>query len=157
MPKMTWRGSLVLTAILLFFAIVRAANGDWNGLGIYVFVIIVMIVIAVIFGAIVSLITYRKAAKKLYGNDEKAKTKKQEEDKPLTARPGKPGKSNISQLVIWRESVCAADDCDAPHEIVLDISKDSLRSITRRLLATHYLPLISGKVYPVVKTAFGLI
>ena len=48
-------------------------------------------------------------------------------------------------LVVWRDSVCAGDDCDAPHETVLsDDANDSLRRVQDRLLAAHYLASISG-------------
>jgi len=49
------------------------------------------------------------------------------------------------RLLVWRDSVAAGDDGDAPHEIVLDIgANDSFQSIVARILATNYLPSIAG-------------
>lgn len=48
-------------------------------------------------------------------------------------------------ILLWRDSVCAGDDCDAPHELILDVSRDlSLRDLVRDCLARHYLASISG-------------
>ena len=54
------------------------------------------------------------------------------------------GMSTTTQLVVWRESVCAGDDCDAPHELILTVGNDSLRGVTDRLIAAHYLASITG-------------
>jgi hypothetical protein len=48
------------------------------------------------------------------------------------------------QLTIWRDSVCAGDDCDAPHEMILSVRDESLRSITNHLLGSRYLASIAG-------------
>ena len=52
--------------------------------------------------------------------------------------------ATTNQLIVWRDSVCAGDDCDAPHEIVLTVGSESLRSVTRRLIARQYLAAIAG-------------
>jgi len=51
---------------------------------------------------------------------------------------------HINQLIVWRDSVCAGDDGDAPHEVILPVGGDSLRDVTDRLLAMRYLASISG-------------
>jgi hypothetical protein len=48
------------------------------------------------------------------------------------------------ELIVWRDSVAAGDDCDAPHELVIAVGSDSLGSFVNRLLGAHYLPGISG-------------
>ena len=52
--------------------------------------------------------------------------------------------TNTTQLILWRDSVCAGDDCDAPHELALAVGADSLGSFIKRFLAAGYLPSISG-------------
>lgn len=52
--------------------------------------------------------------------------------------------SETNRLIVWRESVCQADDCDAPHERVFSVSTSSLCSITDRLLEARYLAPIYG-------------
>jgi hypothetical protein len=52
--------------------------------------------------------------------------------------------TNTTKLILWRDSVCAGDDCDAPHELALAVGADSLGSFIKRLLAADYLPSISG-------------
>ena len=52
--------------------------------------------------------------------------------------------AQTNQLIIWRDSVCAGDDCDAPHELVLPIRDKSLRSVTNCLLGAQYLASIAG-------------
>ncbi len=48
-------------------------------------------------------------------------------------------------LVIWRDSVCAGDDCDAPHERILHARLDeSLDALLGRLLTERYVASISG-------------
>ena len=48
-------------------------------------------------------------------------------------------------ITIWRDSVHAGDDADAPHEIALEVAPDeSIASVTRRVLDSRYLPSISG-------------
>ena len=49
-----------------------------------------------------------------------------------------------NQLIVWRDSVCAGDDCDAPHELVLTAGTDSLRGVTDRLIEARYLASIAG-------------
>lgn len=58
---MNKRGTLILAAILILFAIIRAVNGDWGSL----FYWGIIIVLVVIVGVINYLITYRKALHKL--------------------------------------------------------------------------------------------
>jgi len=49
------------------------------------------------------------------------------------------------RLVIWRDSVCAGDDVDAPHELSLTFPSDaSLQNLADLLLAQRYLASISG-------------
>jgi hypothetical protein len=53
--------------------------------------------------------------------------------------------SQISSLIVWRDSVCAGDDCDAPHERALSSSPDmTLRQASALLLDGRYLASISG-------------
>jgi hypothetical protein len=48
-------------------------------------------------------------------------------------------------LTIRRDSVCLADDVDAPHEVKLAIEGDaSLWSVAERVLQMRYLPGIAG-------------
>lgn len=48
-------------------------------------------------------------------------------------------------LVIWRDSVAAGDDLDAPHEMKLPIQQgESIQNIVTRIVATNYLASISG-------------
>lgn len=35
-----------------------------------------------------------------------------------------------SQLRIWRDSVCAGDDCDAPHEIEIAIAEEGSTKVS---------------------------
>jgi hypothetical protein len=50
-----------------------------------------------------------------------------------------------SRLIVWRESVCAGDDCDAPHERTLaSPSEMTLRQVAALLLDGSYLASISG-------------
>ena len=49
-----------------------------------------------------------------------------------------------NQLLVWRDSVCMADDIDAPHELTLSVGSDeSLRGVVRRF-GTNYLASIAG-------------
>ena len=52
--------------------------------------------------------------------------------------------AQTSQLIIWRDSVCAGDDCEAPHELILPARDESLRNVANRLLGAGYLALIAG-------------
>jgi hypothetical protein len=57
------------------------------------------------------------------------------------------------QLIVWRDSVCAGDDCDAPHELVLTIRDESLHSFTARLLDASYLaPVAGGRATWIIQT-----
>lgn len=48
-------------------------------------------------------------------------------------------------LKIWRDSVCAGDDGDAPHELVLHVHDgETLRAVVGRLLAARYLASINS-------------
>lgn len=48
-------------------------------------------------------------------------------------------------LVLWRDSVCAGDDGDAPHEWVLGVSRDaSLLDLVENCRENRYLASISG-------------
>lgn len=49
-----------------------------------------------------------------------------------------------NELIVWRDSVCAGDDCDAPHEILISGRDESLRRVTHRLLEAQYLASIAG-------------
>ncbi|HMF45084.1 MAG TPA: hypothetical protein VKE29_00290 [Candidatus Udaeobacter sp.] len=63
----------------------------------------------------------------------------------------KPTKTN--QLLVWRDSVSAGDDCDAPHELVLPLRDESLRSFASRLLGESYLASIaSGRATWILQT-----
>ena len=48
-------------------------------------------------------------------------------------------------MIVWRDSVCAGDDGDAPHAWVLRMSRDtSLRDLIKVCLERRYLASISG-------------
>src|SRR5262249_7279956 len=47
-------------------------------------------------------------------------------------------------LVVQRDSVCAGDDCDAPHELKLSVGDNTLRDVVRELLGKGYLASIAG-------------
>jgi hypothetical protein len=48
-------------------------------------------------------------------------------------------------LVIWRDSVAAGDDADAPHEWLLSAAPDaSVADVVERIASAHYLASISG-------------
>jgi hypothetical protein len=47
--------------------------------------------------------------------------------------------------MIWRDSVCAGDDGDAPHEWLVPVAPDAtLADVARMLLNARYLASISG-------------
>jgi len=53
--------------------------------------------------------------------------------------------SQVSSLIVWRDSVCAGDDCEAPHERALSSSADmTLRHAAALLPDGRYLVSISG-------------
>jgi hypothetical protein len=53
--------------------------------------------------------------------------------------------SDVFWLILWRDSVCAGDDCDAPHEVLLPLPRDvSLRGFAERLFDRTYLAKIEG-------------
>jgi hypothetical protein len=46
-------------------------------------------------------------------------------------------------LTVWRDRVCAGDDCDAPHELNISVPRDvSARQVAERF--GGYLPSIQG-------------
>jgi hypothetical protein len=48
-------------------------------------------------------------------------------------------------LIVWRDSVCAGDDCDAPHERAFSIpGASTLGQAAAQLLGSSYLASISG-------------
>jgi hypothetical protein len=48
-------------------------------------------------------------------------------------------------ITVWRDSVCAGDDCDAPHELCISVPRDiSARQILDRFSESSYLPHIEG-------------
>ena len=48
-------------------------------------------------------------------------------------------------LVIWRDSVAAGDDADAPHEWLLPTESDaSVGDVVTRIASAHYLASITG-------------
>ena len=48
-------------------------------------------------------------------------------------------------LVIWRDSVAAGDDADAPHEWMLPVeSEESVSDVVDRIAGARYLASISG-------------
>ena len=47
-------------------------------------------------------------------------------------------------LIVWRDSVCAGDDCDAPHELKLAVQDETLRDVVSELLRKGYLASIAG-------------
>jgi len=53
--------------------------------------------------------------------------------------------NEVFELIVWRDSVCAGDDCDAPHELALSLPREStLRQAAAQLLDVRYLASISG-------------
>lgn len=54
-------------------------------------------------------------------------------------------RSNNQSLVVWRDSVAAGDDIDAPHEIKLPVEESaSVAHVIVKVTSTSYLPNISG-------------
>ena len=47
-------------------------------------------------------------------------------------------------LIVWRDSVCMADDVDAPHELVVPLDGEPLREVVVRLIGRSYLATIAG-------------
>lgn len=47
-------------------------------------------------------------------------------------------------LIIHRDSVCAADDCHAPHQLTLRIKDKTIGQVARELIRRSYLPRIVG-------------
>src|SRR5882724_1760581 len=48
-------------------------------------------------------------------------------------------------LTVWRDSVCADDDCDAPHELSISVPCDaSVSQVSERLSGRADLPRIEG-------------
>lgn len=48
-------------------------------------------------------------------------------------------------IIVWRDSVAAGDDFDAPHEKNITVSSDeSIESTLEKALGEHYLPSIRG-------------
>ena len=48
-------------------------------------------------------------------------------------------------IILWRDSVCMADDCAAPHELILSVAdSESLRSVVGHLFKASYLAAIAG-------------
>lgn len=53
--------------------------------------------------------------------------------------------SNNQSLVVWRDSVAAGDDIDAPHEIKIPVEESaSVADVVAKVISTRYLPRISG-------------
>ena len=53
--------------------------------------------------------------------------------------------SLATSLIVWRESVCAGDDCDAPHELKLHLSSEvPLRHFAKQIVEARYLAHIEG-------------
>lgn len=54
-------------------------------------------------------------------------------------------RSNNQSLVVWRDSVAAGDDIDAPHEIKLPVEESaSVACAVAKVTSAGYLPNISG-------------
>ena len=52
---------------------------------------------------------------------------------------------HVLALCIWRDSVCLADDCEAPHELSLSLPLDaSLGHVTDQIIRRSYLASIAG-------------
>ena len=53
--------------------------------------------------------------------------------------------NHVLLLSVWRDSVCLADDCDAPHELILSLPSDaSLDYVADQILRRSYLASIAG-------------
>jgi len=53
--------------------------------------------------------------------------------------------SNNQSLVVWRDSVAAGDDIDAPHEFKLSVEASaSVAHVVAKVISASYLPKISG-------------
>lgn len=49
------------------------------------------------------------------------------------------------EIVIWRDSVAAGDDVDAPHELKIELrAQESLDSLVTRIIQSNYLASIAG-------------
>jgi len=46
--------------------------------------------------------------------------------------------------MIWRDSVCAGDDCNAPHELAWPNPEVPLGQLAAELICRHYLASIAG-------------
>lgn len=54
-------------------------------------------------------------------------------------------RGNNQSLVVWRDSVAAGDDIDAPHEIKLSVEESaSVADVVAKVISAGYLPKISG-------------
>lgn len=54
-------------------------------------------------------------------------------------------RGNNQSLVVWRDSVAAGDDIDAPHEIKIPVEEGaSVADVVAKVISTRYLPRISG-------------
>jgi len=47
-------------------------------------------------------------------------------------------------LIVWRDSVCAGDDCDAPHELKLTVRDDTLHDVVNELMRKRYFASVEG-------------
>ena len=57
--------------------------------------------------------------------------------------PGMTRMDHSLSLIAWRDSVCAGDDCDAPHELSISVPRDvSVLQVAERF--GGYLPSIQG-------------
>ena len=53
--------------------------------------------------------------------------------------------SSDLQITIWRDSVCAGDDADAPHEVRLVLPREvSVGSLADRIIERRYLASVAG-------------
>jgi len=52
--------------------------------------------------------------------------------------------TDVHQLKIQRDSVCMADDMDAPHEDQIVVANWSVGTVATTIINRHYLALISG-------------
>ena len=53
--------------------------------------------------------------------------------------------STEDSIIIWRDSVAAGDDADAPHEWLLPIAPDAtVADVVRRIANAHYLASVIG-------------
>jgi hypothetical protein len=61
-----------------------------------------------------------------------------------TAQHDFPVNERMKKIRLQRDSVCMADDMDAPHENLIEIADKQVNTVAESIIAMNYLPCISG-------------